>query len=229
MRETWAFGRRSPTSSCSSMLTIKWLPASWQPCTRPSTNTSSSRRRRTRCFLTLRGPSARTGCRPRPSASRSSSTPASEWGVPTLSSPTESRKPSVAPSASLARPSAEWEDVRRSTTASGTCRCLSSSTSPGVVLAYLPGPLIRYRLQGSLRGLFRQTRRWGCYAARAHREFGRQVMPSRSARVAITEWTTAIQRLFTARSRAELAQCAVRFGWFVGRLQGSVRYRTLYL
>jgi glycosyltransferase involved in cell wall biosynthesis len=99
----------------------------------------------------------------------------------------------------------------------------------GVVLAYLPGPLIRYRLRGSLPGLFRQTRRWGCYQARAHREFGRQVMPSRSARVAITEWTTAIKRLLTASSRAELAQCAVRFGWCVGRLQGSVRYRTLYL
>jgi cellulose synthase/poly-beta-1,6-N-acetylglucosamine synthase-like glycosyltransferase len=46
----------------------------------------------------------------------------------------------------------------------------------GVVLAYLPGPLIRYRLRDSLPGLFRQTRHWGCKQARAHREFGQQVM-----------------------------------------------------
>jgi glycosyltransferase involved in cell wall biosynthesis len=99
----------------------------------------------------------------------------------------------------------------------------------GVVLAYLPGPLIRYRLRDSLPGLFQQSRRWGRQEALAHREFGQQVMPSRSARIAITEWATAMQRLITASSRADLAQCAVRFGYCVGRLQGSVRYRTPYL
>jgi glycosyltransferase involved in cell wall biosynthesis len=98
----------------------------------------------------------------------------------------------------------------------------------GAALAWLPGPFVRYRLRDSIGGLFRQTRDWGCYQARAHREFGPRVMPRRSAWVVLREWATAARKLVTARTRGDVAQSAVRFGYCVGRLQGSLRYRTLY-
>jgi glycosyltransferase involved in cell wall biosynthesis len=99
----------------------------------------------------------------------------------------------------------------------------------GVSLASLSTPLYRYRFRDSIIGLFRQTRVWGAYQARAHREFGSALLPQRAVRVVAAEWGTAWGKLLTARSRGHAAQCAVRFGYCLGRLQGSVRYRTLYL
>jgi hypothetical protein len=98
----------------------------------------------------------------------------------------------------------------------------------GVSLFMVTGPLLRYRYRDSVKGLFLQSRAWGYGFARAHREFRSSVM-RHPVRVVATEWTGAIRQLLAARSRAEFAQCAVRFGYSIGRLQGSLRFQTLYL
>jgi hypothetical protein len=99
----------------------------------------------------------------------------------------------------------------------------------GVPLAFLHGPWLRIAFRTSILGLFRQTRAWGFHQARAHREFGSRVLKRRADLTALKEWPMAVGKLITARTKADLAQCALRFGFCIGRLQGSLRYRTLYL
>lgn len=99
----------------------------------------------------------------------------------------------------------------------------------GVVLARLPEPLLRYRFRDSLGALFSQTRIWGCREALVHREFDAAFVPRRTLRLAVSEWLGVLGQLVAARNRTDLARFAVRLGYSVGRCQGSLRYRTLYL
>jgi hypothetical protein len=99
----------------------------------------------------------------------------------------------------------------------------------GVPLAYLPSPMLRIGHRSSIRGLFRQTRAFGYQQVRAYREFGSRALTRPTTRAVVGEWAAAMRKLLAARSSADLAQCAVRFGWSVGRLLGSLRYRTLFL
>jgi len=93
----------------------------------------------------------------------------------------------------------------------------------------LPTPLLRYRHRTTILGLHRQTRAWGYGQTLVFREFGPDVVPPRALRLAVSEWLTAARKLVGARSKADLAQVAVRFGYCIGRLQGSIRHRTLFL
>lgn len=99
----------------------------------------------------------------------------------------------------------------------------------GVPLVYLPEPLLRYRFRESIRGLFSQTRRWGYQSAHVHRDFGAAFAARRPVSLAVSEWLAVLRQLATARNRADLARCAVRLGYSVGRLMGSLRYRVFYL
>jgi glycosyltransferase involved in cell wall biosynthesis len=98
----------------------------------------------------------------------------------------------------------------------------------GVALVFLPEPLHRYRFRSSIRGLFNQTRVWGYHEALVYREFREPLVPARSASLARSEWSSALRELIAARSRADLARCAVRLGYSTGRLQGSLRHRVFY-
>ncbi len=99
----------------------------------------------------------------------------------------------------------------------------------GVTLAFLPEPLHRYRFRNSIRGLFSQTRTWGCHEALVYRDFRAPFVPRRPPSLALSEWRVALRELIAARNRADLARCAVRLGYSVGRLHGSVRYGVFYL
>jgi glycosyltransferase involved in cell wall biosynthesis len=98
----------------------------------------------------------------------------------------------------------------------------------GVALACLPEPLLRYRFRDSVGALFRQTRIWGCREALVHREFDVAFVARRTLRLAVSEWLGVVGELITARSKSDLARFAVRLGYSVGRLHGSLRYRTFY-
>ena len=98
----------------------------------------------------------------------------------------------------------------------------------GVALVFLPEPLHRYRFRSSIRGLFSQTRVWGYQEALVYRDFRAPAVPRRSASLALSEWFSVLRELMAARSRADLARCAVRLGYSAGRLHGSLRYRVFY-
>jgi glycosyltransferase involved in cell wall biosynthesis len=99
----------------------------------------------------------------------------------------------------------------------------------GVALTFLSEPLLQYRLRTSIRALFAQTRAWGRAQALVHRDFGPAFVPRRSASLALAEWLGVLRELLRARSKADLGRFAVRLGYSVGRLQGSLRHRVFYL
>jgi hypothetical protein len=99
----------------------------------------------------------------------------------------------------------------------------------GITVFHLPEPLLRYRYRTSVHALFRQTRRWGFYLTLLHRDFGALVIPRRSGSLVLSEWTGILRSTIRARTKADLAQCAVRLGYGLGRLHGSWRHRVLYL
>jgi cellulose synthase/poly-beta-1,6-N-acetylglucosamine synthase-like glycosyltransferase len=99
----------------------------------------------------------------------------------------------------------------------------------GIALTFLPEPLFHYRLRNSIRGLFSQARAWGRAEVRVHRDFGPTFAARRPASLALSEWLGVLRQMAAARSRADLARCAVRLGYSVGRLQGSLRHHVFYL
>ena len=99
----------------------------------------------------------------------------------------------------------------------------------GTPLRFVPSTTYRYRHRDTLRGLYHQSRRWGMCLAALYREFRAAGMPHRTWRTAVRDWTGAFKRLWSARSKAELARAAVELGYCVGRARGSLRYRVIYL
>jgi glycosyltransferase involved in cell wall biosynthesis len=98
----------------------------------------------------------------------------------------------------------------------------------GATLTFLDQPLVRYRFRDTIPGLFNQTRHWGYYEALVYRDFGPDFAHRRRASLALSEWVGIMRELAAARNRAGLARFAVRLGYSVGRLQGSLRYRVFY-
>jgi glycosyltransferase involved in cell wall biosynthesis len=88
--------------------------------------------------------------------------------------------------------------------------------------------LLRIRFRTSVRALFRQTRAWGYWEARVHREFGPEFAPRRTIAVVLSESVGVLRQAITARNRTDVASVAVRAGYSVGRFLGSLRWRVFY-
>ena len=99
----------------------------------------------------------------------------------------------------------------------------------GVPLAFAPDAVVRYRYRDTLRGLYRQTRGYGLGQAALYRKFRRHGMPGRSLPLTVREWYWVFRAVTILRSRRGAALWFHMLGYRVGRLRGSVRFRTLYL
>ena len=99
----------------------------------------------------------------------------------------------------------------------------------GCSIHFVPEAIYRYRYRDTLAGLYRQTRDWGSSHVRLYRSFRGAGMPGRTLQEAFSEWTDVLRELLTVRNKTDLACLAVRTGYCVGRLQGSIRHRTIYL
>lgn len=99
----------------------------------------------------------------------------------------------------------------------------------GSPLSFVPQAVYRYRHRETLFSLFRQTYSWGSCMPLLYREFRPAGFPTRTLAAAGRAWRSAIGRLVTARSKAQLAEAAVELGYCVGRLHGSLRHRVAYL
>lgn len=103
-----------------------------------------------------------------------------------------------------------------------------SAQLAGAHLHFVPDAVYRYRYRSSLGGLFRQTRNWGISNVLLYRHFRPHGMTRRPLRDARRDWVGSIAALLRARTRAEAAPAIVTLGYCVGRLMGSVRFRTFY-
>jgi glycosyltransferase involved in cell wall biosynthesis len=99
----------------------------------------------------------------------------------------------------------------------------------GVRATFVPGAVLHYRYRTGADELFRQERGYGEGEVVLYRKFRGQGMPRRSLlrfAAGLVRLALALPQGVTAAGRARIATLA---GMIVGRVDGSLRYRTLYL
>ncbi len=99
----------------------------------------------------------------------------------------------------------------------------------GTPLRLVPNATLRYRYRESLRGIFRQACLTGRGDALLYRRYRSAGMAGRSIGAGLGDWLRIIQRLPHIRGKSGWARWVRRLGQCVGRLEGSLRYRVIYL
>jgi glycosyltransferase involved in cell wall biosynthesis len=99
----------------------------------------------------------------------------------------------------------------------------------GKTIHFVPDAVYRYRYRDNMAGLYRQSCNWGFSNTLLYRQFRDYGMPGRNFKAASQEWRDVVKGLLRTRAKRDLAPLIVRLGYCVGRLQGSIRNRTVYL
>jgi len=107
--------------------------------------------------------------------------------------------------------------------------CWRAQLEQGVVIHFVPDAVYRYRHRDTLFGVYSQAMNWGFSNVLLYSQFRRLGMPGRSMGESIREWAGTLGHLLQARSKADFGARMMRLGYCVGRLKGSVYYRTMYL
>jgi GT2 family glycosyltransferase len=100
----------------------------------------------------------------------------------------------------------------------------------GAALHFVPDAVVHYRHRQSLPEIFRQSRRFGHSSAVLLGRYRDQGMQRPSQAWALASWLSLPLRApFEGLSRAGRARCLSRFGWRLGRVEGSFETRVLSL
>jgi glycosyltransferase involved in cell wall biosynthesis len=100
--------------------------------------------------------------------------------------------------------------------------CWRAQLDGGVPLVFVPEAVLHYRYRPTVRGVFRQTRRWTCDEARLRQIYEARGMPPSRRRL--------IRGLWSLRHVGLLRDPAGRMSWFkrlghvVGRAEGRLRF-----
>jgi len=97
----------------------------------------------------------------------------------------------------------------------------------GHQLVYAHDAVVHVRLRADLRGMYRQMRAYGEGTVVLHRRFAEAGMPPPNRWRGMGGGVLALPRLLAVRDRGALGSWVAKLGWRVGRLRGSLRYRTL--
>lgn len=92
-----------------------------------------------------------------------------------------------------------------------------------------PDAVVYYRYRTTLRSIFRQAQGYGRGQPALYRRYRTCGMPRRRWRVVGRSWRGVLVQLAYARSKRELATALYLLGVYVGRVEGSVRCRVIYL
>jgi len=98
----------------------------------------------------------------------------------------------------------------------------------GVQLQFVPEALMHVRLRDTVSGIFHQARHWAEYNVAVYKKYQASTdvrMPEPWERY-LVECTQLVRRLRRVRSKAALAAYAWQLGWQVGRLKGSLKFRS---
>jgi glycosyltransferase involved in cell wall biosynthesis len=99
----------------------------------------------------------------------------------------------------------------------------------GIDLYFAPDAVLYVRYRNTLRGLYRQARSYGMNNVLLYKRYRPLGMPPLARKAGLTQWIKLVRSLPRIRRKGDLARWIWRFGWRVGRLQGSVKYRTFAL
>lgn len=99
----------------------------------------------------------------------------------------------------------------------------------GYPATFVPGAVLHYRYRTGAREFFRQERGYGVGEVVLYRKFRAAGMPSRSAPRVAAGYARLLLALLKLRRPGGSARFATMLGITLGRLEGSIRYRTPYL
>ena len=99
----------------------------------------------------------------------------------------------------------------------------------GSKMHFVPEAVVHYRYTSTPAGKFRKACLDGEYQVLLYKKYGPQGMPWRSWRGGIRAWWTLFKRLPGIHHKGKRIAWIHRFGIYVGRLQGSIKYRVLAL
>ncbi len=97
----------------------------------------------------------------------------------------------------------------------------------GVKLHFAPDALVHYRFRESIAGMLIQSFQWGEYNVLLYKRYRPLGMPKLSWRAGLAGWFKLGKELPQLRRRKGRMQWLRRFFWRLGRLSGSLKYRTL--
>jgi hypothetical protein len=96
-------------------------------------------------------------------------------------------------------------------------------------IEFVPDAIVHYRLRATAKSTFRQSRESGRSVVRVYAMYRSAGMPRRSPKTVARFWLGGIRRCLLARTREDVLSCAQIVGLRVGLLEGTIRYRVLYL
>lgn len=97
-------------------------------------------------------------------------------------------------------------------------------------IGFVPEARMAYRLRGDARPAFRQARKWALWDVALYKHYRSAGRPAPGNQVrALMRWGRPLLVAVTARSREDLVVAARLLGGCLGRAQGSVRHRCLFL
>jgi glycosyltransferase involved in cell wall biosynthesis len=99
----------------------------------------------------------------------------------------------------------------------------------GHPLESAPDAVLRVAFRTTLRQMYRQGRHYGHGEVLLYGKYRRLGMPRSSPKQAVWRWWTLLRRAPRLRSRGEVGNWLRRAGESMGRLEGSIRHRVLYL
>lgn len=94
---------------------------------------------------------------------------------------------------------------------------------------FVPDAVVHYRYRSSLATIFRQERRYGRYSALLYREHRAHGLPRRRPVSTLRGWAELLVAVLGVATPPGRARLVTRAGSVLGRAEGSLRYRVLYL
>lgn len=100
----------------------------------------------------------------------------------------------------------------------------------GARIAFVPDAQVAYRLRTGSRAAFRQARVWASWEVELHRRYRAHGLTTTGNHLrALLRWGRPFVLLAGARRREDLVVASRHLGACVGRAEGSIRHRHLYL
>ena len=94
----------------------------------------------------------------------------------------------------------------------------------GYTIHFVPEAVIYIRYRDSLYSLYRQARNYAQYNVLLYKLYRKQGMAALPRKNPLRDLIRILKKFTRARSKAALAMCIWQYGWYIGRLKGSLRY-----
>jgi glycosyltransferase involved in cell wall biosynthesis len=99
----------------------------------------------------------------------------------------------------------------------------------GTSIHFVPEAVVQYRYRDTFGGIYRQAFNYAKYNVILYKRYRSLGMPKLPRRAGIKKWSPVFKGLLGVRDKASYARWLWMFGWQMGRLQGSIKYRVYAL